>query len=511
MKLMKKNSSLIIKNTFFLYSRMLVTLFVTLYTSRVVLQILGVDDFGIYNVVAGIVILFTFISNSMASAIQRFISFEIGRGDSEKLKKTFSMSLNIHLVMMVFVILICETVGVWFLNNKMVIDESRIAAANWVFQCSLVSLCAMIVVISFNANLIAHEKMSVFAYIGIADTAMKLMVVLLLKFGFDDNLIVYSVLMALVSIITLLISYTYNRLNYSYTKYDYIWCASIFNELIRYIGWNFLGNLAIVLANQGVNILINLFFGPAVNAARGIANQVNAAVSGFVINLNMSVSPQIIKSYAEGEHGYMSLLIHNTSKYSFFLIYIISIPILFNMNTLLNIWLGAVPEYTEVFCKLILIESIVNSLSGPLSSAAQATGKIKLFQIFVGGILLLNLPFSYLLLNIGLTATATFYISISLAIVSLFMRLHLLKKLITFDVNNYIKSILGRVVIIILLSLVIYYLSDLIFTDINVYISLVLSSISLGILLLLCIWMVGLSKGEKIYVRNLVSKKLKFV
>ncbi|WP_265460749.1 MATE family efflux transporter, partial [Aeromonas salmonicida] len=388
------NNRRIVKNTLFLYFRMLLTLSVTLYTSRVVLNNLGVEDFGIYNVVGGVVTMMAFLSGAMSSASQRFLAFELGKNNLEQLAKVFKMSLNIHWLIVLIVILVAQTLGLWFVNAQLVIPPDRLVAANWVFQCALFSFCCTVLGVPYNAAIIAHEKMSAFAYISIVDVLLKLIVVFLLAAYDGDKLQRYSLLLAVVSLLILVCYYAYARWQFTVTRFSWYWNTDLFKTLFSYTGWNLFGNVAAVATNQGINILLNLFFGATVNAARAIAFQVNSAVTGFVTSLQMSINPQIVKSYATDNHEYMLQLVFSGARYCFFLLYFLSIPFLLQAEIILKIWLGMLPEYAAGFCRLVIIDSLIISLSGTLMTAFQATGKIKTYQMVVGGVILFNLPLS---------------------------------------------------------------------------------------------------------------------
>lgn len=446
------NSRRIVKNSLFLYFRMILTLLVTLYTSRVVLNTLGVQDFGIYNVVGGVVSMMAFLSGAMSTATQRFLSFELGKGDKQQLLNVFRMSINIHFLIILIVFLVAETVGIWFINSQLVIPMDRLSAANTVFQCALFSFSCTIMSVPYNAVIIAHEKMSVFAYISIFDVMLKLTLVFMLDEYTGDKLEFYSLLLALVSLVIFGIYYLYARWNFSMTRFNWYWNTKLFKVLFSYTGWNLFGNIAAVATNQGVNILINLFFGATVNAARAIAFQVNTAITGFVSSLQMAINPQIVKSYANGDHQYMLQLVFFGARYSFFLLYMIAVPLLLQTEFVLKMWLGLVPEHAANFCRLIIIDSLVISLSGTLMTAFQATGKIKKYQVIVGCIILCNLPISYIFLNIGFDAKATMIVAILISISALIARLVLLSKAFS-GVGQYFKELLFRVLLVSSMSL----------------------------------------------------------
>lgn len=432
---------------------MFFTMGVSLYTSRIVLNSLGVEDFGIYNVVGGVVMMFSFLNSSMSSATQRFLSFEMGRQDYAQLKKVFSMSVNIHAIIALTIFLLAETIGLWFLNAKLVIPAERMEAANWVYQFSIFSFMLTVMNVPYNATIIAHERMKVYAYVSIVEVILKLSVVFALVLLGFDKLKLYAVLVFVASVVIWIIYKTYCKRNFTETVYKFFWEKSLYKTLMNYAGWNLFGNLAGVAMGQGVNILLNLFFGPVVNAARGIASQVNGAITGFVTNFQMAMNPQIVKSYAAQDIKYMHQIIFQGAKYSFFLLLLLSLPILLETKTILKLWLKIVPEYTVIFTRLVIINVLIDCISGPLMTAAQASGKIKIYQSVVGGLLLLILPLSYLFLKLGFPPQVTLYVSICISIIALFVRLWILQPLIQIPIIKFINEVIINAMIVTVLAI----------------------------------------------------------
>lgn len=498
------NNSRIFKNTLFLYFRMFLTLGVTLYTSRIVLNSLGVEDFGIYNVVGGVVTMMAFLSGAMSSATQRFLSFELGKNDTEQLHNVFKMSINIHWLIILIVVLFAETVGLWFVNTQLVIPPERLVAANWVYQCALFSFCCSVLGVTYNAVIIAHEKMSAFAYISIVDVLLKLIVVFLLAAHGGDKLQFYALLLAFVSVLILGCYYAYTRWHFAVTRFSWYWNAELFKTLFSYTGWNLFGNVASVATNQGINILLNLFFGATVNAARAIAFQVSSAITGFVTSLQMSINPQIVKSYASDNHVYMHQLIMGCSKYTFFLLYALALPILLQTETVLTLWLINPPGHAVLFCQLILVDALINSLSGSLMASAQATGNIKRYQVIIGGILLLNLPLSYLLLSKGGSAHTIFYVSIATSITALLFRFVLLKELINLNVAQFFSKVIGRVLVVVLVTFL--PLSLIRLTTNNLIIDFILMSALILIFTAMAMFVLGLEKFERDFIKARIHK-----
>lgn len=439
---MEEKSKRIAKNTLLLYLRMLITMAVGLFTSRVILNTLGVSDFGIYNVVGGFVGMFSMISGSLSSAIGRFITFELGKGNIDKLKIIFSTSVNIQIIFIVIGITIAEVFGLWFLNEKMVIPTERLYAANWVFQFSIICLAIDMLSIPYNACIIAHEKMSAFAYISIYEVITKLLIAWLIVISPIDKLIFYSLLMCLVSLSIRMIYGYYCSKNFTECKYQFTLNKQLLKEMFSFAGWNFIGQSSAILREQGGNLIINLFCGPTVNAARGIASQVNSAVSRFYSNFMMAVGPQITKSYAAKDYEYMTKLAHQSARLSFFLLFFLSLPIIVNVHYILRLWLHIVPEHTPNFVILVMIFTMCESLSNPLITIMLATGKIRNYQIIVGGLQMLNLPISYILLRLGCIPETVLIVAIFLSLICLMARLTMLKRMIKLSPSAYCIKVL---------------------------------------------------------------------
>ena len=378
---MSTNNKRIAKNTLLLYFRMLFLMLVSLYTSRVVLNALGVEDFGIYNVVGGVVAMFTMLSGSLSAAITRFITYELGTGNQENLKKIFSSAVTIQIGLAVVIILLAEAGGVWFLNVKMNIPEARMIAANWVFQFSILTFAINLISVPYNASIIAHERMSAFAYISILEAIGKLAIAYLITVSPIDRLIFYALLMCVVALLIRLVYGYYCKKHFAECTYHFLWNKNLLKRMFGFAGWNFIGASSAVLRDQGGNVVINLFCGPAVNAARGIAFQVNTAVHGFVTNFMTALNPQITKSYASGDREYMMTLIFQGARLSFYMLLVLSLPILVNTHYILALWLKIVPEHTVLFVQLILLFGLSESISNPLITAMLATGKIRNYQI----------------------------------------------------------------------------------------------------------------------------------
>ena len=444
---------------------MLFMMAISLYTSRVVLHTLGVEDFGIYNVVGGVVAMFSVISGSLSAAISRFITYELGKGNKEKLTSIFSSSVTIQLGLGLIILILAEAIGVWFLNTKMTIPANRMYAANWVFQLSILTFIINLISVPYNASIIAHEKMSAFAYISILEVSAKLLIVYLLLISPIDRLIFYAILMASVALVIRLVYGYYCKKHFEECTYRFIFDKELLKKMFGFAGWNFIGAASAVLRDQGGNIIINLFCGPAVNAARGIAYQVNNAISGFVSNFMVALNPQITKSYATGDKDYMMTLIYRGARFSFYILLILSLPVIINAHYILALWLKIVPEHTTLFVQLVLIFAMSESISNPLITAMLATGNIRNYQIVVGGLQMMNLPISYVLLRYGCIPETVLVVAICISQCCLGARLYMLREMIGLSAREYMCKVYINVLIVTILSAIIpcissYYLNE---------------------------------------------------
>ena len=431
----------IAKNTMMLYVRMFVLMLVGLYTSRVVLNALGETDYGVYSVMGGVVAMFSMISGALNSAVSRFITFELGKNNPERLNRVYCTSVNIQLILALIVVLLAEPIGLWFIENKMTIDPARIPAATWVLHFSLLSFVINLMSVPQMASITAHEKMSAYAYIGILDGLLRLGVAFMIVSAPFDRLVYYAMLMAGVVLIVRLTYGIYCRIHFPECRYRFVFDRPLVKEMFAFAGWNFIGVTSGVLRDHGGNILVNLFAGPVVNAARGVAVQLNGAVQSFVTNFMTAVNPQITKSYAAGDYKYVFALIGKSSRMSFYLLSLMAIPIIFNADLLLQIWLKEVPEHTTLFVQLFLMFALSESLSLPLITAMLATGRIRNYQLVVGGIQLLNLPVSYIFLKMGAIPEITVVVAIALSHVCLFARLIMFSRASGFSVPGFVREV----------------------------------------------------------------------
>ena len=498
------NNKRIAKNTAMLYVRMFLVMGVTLFTSREVLRILGVDDFGIYNIVGGIIVLFTFLNSAMTTSTQRFLNFELGRGRLDNVSKYFSASVTIHILIAIVTLLVGEIIGVWFLNEYIKIPEGREYAANWTLHFSLLGAAVNIIRTPYNAAIIAYEKMSFYAYISIIEVLLRLGVVYLLLIGDFDKLILYSVLMFIVICVVTFFYYIYSRQKFKECRFRLFYDKSLYKSLMSFSGWSLFGSLANVGSYQGTNIILNIFHGVGANAAVGIANQVQTAVSSFVANFQTAFNPQLVKSYAAGENSYFIKLILRTSKYSFYLLFVISLPIYIYCDKLLGIWLSYVPPYAVDFSRLIILVSLLDAIQGPLWISVQATGRIKVYQICVSLLTLTNIPFSYIAMKNGYPPSGVLVIKIIVSCVLLFYRIGYLRKTMNLSVRLFSKEVLIPSVIISGVSYVAIYLLSMLGNGmVNL---LAVSAVSVLLNIVMIMW-IGLTTEERLFLVRAIRNR----
>ena len=450
------NSKRIAKNTLLLYVRMLFLMLISLYTSRVILNALGVEDYGIYNVVGGVVTMFSVLSGSMSSAISRFITFELGTGNAERLKKIFSSSVTIQALLALIIIVLAETIGLWFLNQKMVIPDTRVVAANWCFQFSIVTFAVNLVSIPYNASIIAHEKMSAFAYISIIEGLGKLLIAWGIAIAPFDKLLFFAVMVAIFAWSIRLVYATYCKRNFPECTYCFAFDYDLLKQMFGFAGWNFIGASSAILRDHGGNIILNIFYGPAVNAARAISVKVSTVVTSFVQNFMMALNPQITKSYAIGNKSYMFKLIFQGARLSYYILLLLCVPILLNTHFILVLWLKLVPDHTVLFVQLFLLFAMSESISNPLVIAMQATGKIKNYQIVVGSLQMMNLPIAYLCLYLGAIPESIVLVAIVISQCCLAARLFMLRKMIGLQVRLYLRKVYLNILFVTLIALILH-------------------------------------------------------
>ena len=433
---MLQDNKRIAKNTLSLYFRMILTMVVSLYTSRVVLATLGIEDFGIYNVVGGIVVMFGFLNTAMSVATQRFLAFEIGRNDIFQLNKVFSTAILIHIIIAAIILLVAETVGIWFLNTQLSIPIDRIEAANWVYQFSVLAFVINVIAVPYNALIVSYEKMEVYAYISILEVILKLLIVYLLNcFGFD-KLKFYAILVFAVALLIRLIYQIYCNRKFPTCRFRFVWEKNILKNMTSFSGWSLFGSVAYIAKGQGVNVILNIFFGALLNAAWGISQQVNSAVLMFVQNFTTAINPPIIKAYAQGDRERMFSLLFNGMKYTFFLAFCLIVPLLFETKFVLSLWLKDVPDFTIAYMQYVLIAIGIELFSHVMGTTIQATGKIKWYQIIIGTILFLNLPFSIVAIRLTNSPISPMYVAVILSIISMVFRFWILHRLIHYPLHR---------------------------------------------------------------------------
>lgn len=500
---MQEKSKRIAKNTFVLYIRMILMMFINFYTTRVILDTLGVDDFGIYNVVGGFVGMFSMISGSLNAACARFLNFALGKGDMNHLKNVFSTEVSIQVLLALFVFVLSESVGLWFLNHKMVIPPDRLFAANWCFQLSVFNFCIGLTMVPYTASVIAHEKMDTFAYFSIYDAVMQLVITYLLVISPIDKLIFYASFLWLNAWVMRVVYHVYCKRHFEECTYHWMLDKPLVKEIFSFSGWNLIGASSAVLRDQGCNVMLNLFFGPSVNAARGIGNKIHGTAVGFVSNFLSAMTPQITQSYSSGDREYMNKLIFKGAKLSFFMMLFMAVPLIINARYILTIWLKEVPDDSVLFGQLAFVMTMASVLSNPLITAQLATGKIKKYQIIVGGLQMLNLPVSYIFLKLGCFPQVVVVVAIVLELLCLSARLVLLRSMINLDSKAYLKQVVFRVFLVSAISVpipaILAYYTDESFLRL-IYTSLV-SMLMVGI----CIVYVGCDKSERIFVFSKVN------
>lgn len=498
----------IAKNTLYLYLRMGIGMLVSLYTSRIVLQQLGVVDYGIYGVVGGMVVLFSALQSSMGGATQRFITIEIGKENNKSANTTFNTSVHIHALIVLLFVLIIEPIGLWFLKNEMQIPVDRLFAAGIVFQCAVASTVIVFMNIPFMAVVVAYERMNAFAYISIIEIFLKLGVAFLLQLDLKDKLILYAILMSLIPFVSNIFYYWYCR-RFEITKFRKIFIKSTFKEMLAFAGWTLWGNVSAVLASQGLNVLLNVFFGPAVNAARTIAVQVQTVIMQFSTNFQTAVNPQITKDYATGDLERMNLLILRSSKITLYLLLVLAIPIMVEIADILKLWLGEFPDYTVSFAIIIIVTSIVDAISRPIITAVSASGKIRKYQVVVGVILLMTLPVSYITLRLGGDPNSVFIANLIVIVTAMFVRLFMAKPIIGISVSGFLFDVIIRGIIT----------SSIAFTSASLFrmlldnslISTAIVIITSFVITVFVSYFLGLNKTERTFINSYVMSIKKLI
>ena len=497
----------IAKNTIYLYIRTFVAMVVALYTSRKILEALGVEDFGIFNVVGGIISLMSFINGSMSVATQRYLTYELGKGAEGQFNKVFNIAVYIHTFIAVIVLIAAETVGVWFVNTQLNIPEARMGAANWVFQATILTTILGILQAPYNAAIVSHEHMHVYAYVGLGETFAKLFIVLGLFYYPFDKLAIWGFALFAIQLCTSLL-YRF----YCIKKFDNcnlrrnIWDLALAKSMLGFTGWNMFGTIAWTLKDQGASILLNIFGGPAINAARGVSGQVTGAVKGLVGGFQSAVNPQLTKTYAANDLTATCSLLCKSSKFSYFLLLIISIPVILEINFLLDIWLVEAPAYAALFTRIVILEALFDTLGGPMITSLMATGRIKWYQIIVGSILLFNIPIAYILLKLGYPIETPLIVSLIFIIIGNAARLLFCRNMLGLSILTYTRTVILPITIVSVLTFIIPYVITSTMTE--GWLRLLTSSASSVIFGVAAIYCCGFTTSERSFIINLLRNKL---
>lgn len=481
---------------------------VSLYASRVILKTLGVDDFGIYNVVGGIIVLFSFVNGALLGSTQRFLNYEIGKGDIEAQRKIFKSSLSIYMIFCVIVILIAETVGIWFLNHKLNIPVGRMTAAMAVFQFSLITFCFNIIRVPYNATVVAYEKMSFYAYLSIFEVVLKLLIVYLLLVIQIDKLISYSMLVMAVSIVILIIYMYYCARKFEICSFKFHYNKTDYNQILGFSTWTLFGSIANLSISQGMNIIFNIFYGVTVNASLGLTNQVRNAVNSFLTNFQVAFTPQIVKSYAANDHGRFRNLLLATSKYSFFLMYLITIPFLINAEFVIRKWLDVVPAYLVVFCNLSMINLLIDSISAPLGIAINATGNIKYYQVIYSILSVVAVPIVFILTKLGYQPNTVYGVWVVVNFLVYLWKIAYVTKKVELPILIYCREVLLKVVLVLAVSLPIVFLA-IHYIKLTGWSYLIITTVLSCSITMIITGVLGINQSERNILMNFINSKLK--
>ena len=502
-----KNTNLLVKNTSMLYIRTILQISIGLFTSRIVLDALGIEDFGIYSLVSGFVLFFSFLNNALSAASSRFLAIDVGKNDLINLKKTFKSVFTVHLVLACIIVLLLETVGLWYLNTYLDIPESRLSAANFVFHFSTITTFIMIIEVPLTGLIIAREEMQTFAYVALFGVFTKLLVAFLILRFSGDKLILYSFLLALSAIIVFFFYNLYCKKKFPEYSLKLFYDKKFIKKILNFTSWSFIGSFSMILKNQGANILLNIFFGPKLNAARGISLMLSNASNGLCQGFTTAIRPQIIKSYANGQENNTINLIHSGSKISFFILYATCISLIIETDFVLNLWLVEVPEFTVIFTKLMLINMLIDSFTNVMGAAVQANGNIKYHQIVISGLLLLNVPISYGFLKFDFNPEIVFVVSIIISIIALVLRLFFMEFLVPkFNILKFVNEVFLVCFLVTLFSLIPTYLVSS-FLDYGIWRFVISVFVGLSTSFIF-IWLIGLNKKEKEVLLKLFQNKL---
>ena len=502
------NINRIAKNTVMLYIRMLLIMVISLYTARIILKILGAEDFGVYNVVAGVVAMFGFFNSAMTMATQRFLNVEMGK-NTGNLNRTFTMAVNIHSIVALIVLFLSETIGIYLVNYVLNIPENRINAANWIFQFAILCACITIVQVPYNSLIYAREQMNVYALVSIGEATLKLLLIFLLSYIDFDKLILYGILTFLLQTIVFFIYFIYANRHFEESKFSLSWDKTLFYKMAGFMGWNILGQTAQILSLQGINIVVNIFYGVILNAAMAVTNQVNTALTSFVNNFQTSFRPQIMKSYAANEIQEMNSLVAKASKISFFLLYAISVPLMFNIDWILEIWLTEVPAYSGIFCKLLIWYSYLEAIGLPLVMSIMATGHNRDYQIVISILIFFNLLLAWLILKMGFPIEGIFLAKIFISCLCMIARLFFAQNQAEIKIGYFIRKSFAPIIIVLFTTQPFYYAfqhysHNGTFTFYEFIFTLILEC-----LIFLAIFFIGFTKSERTFVLNTIQKIFK--
>lgn len=497
----------IVKNSLFMSIRMVIVLLITLYTTRVVLKVLGVEDYGIYNVVCGFVSMFAVLNTSMSNGIQRFYNFEYGKNGEEGANRVYCLSFLIQVIIAVIVISLVESVGLWYLHNKMVIPADRMFAAKWIFQFSVLSFVFVILQAPYNAAIMAHERLDYFALLGILDAILKLGIVLLLPYLSADQLISYGVLMASVSVLNFILSYVYCKRNFNEIRLRFLFDKKMFRSMLGFSGWNLFGSFSGMMQEQGINLIINFFFGPIVNAARGVANQINSGVESFVANVTVPVRPQIVQSYARGDEARMMRLMFSISKLSCCFLLMMAIPISIEIKYVLLLWLGDnIPTYAASFAIIILYSSLISNLNSATSNVVHATGKMKHYQLWGTIVKISCVPISFLLLKYHPNPNLALFVMMVCRLLGHIVGLFIVRTLVDLSLKTYLLKVVVPIFAIFVLSFPLSYLPCLFIEE--GFLRLISVTIVGVLSVAFTLYFIGLDKDEKRLVLNMANSFL---
>lgn len=500
------NTKRIAKNSLALYFRMFLTMAVGLYTSRVILDALGVDDYGLYNLVGGFVTMFSVVQSGLVSASQRFINYSLGKDDKEDLKHTVSTIVIIYLILTLLAFILVESIGYLMFVKRLNIPIDRLPAATWTFHLSTIILVSSLIGAPFNALIIAHEKMQVFAYISILDALLKLLIAFSIYITKSDRLIVYSALLCIESTTITLLYYFFCFKNFEEVKISWRLDWNLVKKIYSFAIWSMLGGFAYMGYTQGINVLLGMFFTPAIIAARGIAVQVQSVITSFVSNFQTAVNPQIIKSYAKGEYEYFEELLLTSSKYSYLMLYMLALPFLFEAETILDLWLVEVPPNAALFLRIILITVLFDSMTTPFERAIHATGNIRKYSLSTSLTFLSIVPVAYLILKIGAEAYSVFIVQLLITIVAVSIRMYMSQVIVNLKLSKFFRKCFIPALMVSFTACIVPFLVHYFMP--SGFIRMILTCITAVVSILLCTFLFGMSVNERLMLKEFLIKKL---